>query len=221
VTGVRAAQCLRANASMTNQPDDESRVESVRFDRATHTLRIEFETGPPYDFADVPERIYDELARTPTPDEYFRAHVQNEFAGSPSDEIDLAELANERREDAVLGSPFAAELDAADDDRPGDVARSLDTEPRESRHTWIVDVLDDDAAAIEVDGRRITPVPRWLLPADAQNGDVLRVTHLRTGSRSTLAIDVDHDATRRARDRSARHLRDAPPGGSGDVDLGA
>lgn len=208
-------------AGMTNQPDDPSRVESVRFDRATHTLRIEFETGPAYDFADVPERVYDELARTPTPDEYFRAHVQNEFAGNALDEIDLAELANERREDAVLGSPFAEDIEAADDDRAADVARSTDTEPRESRHTWIVDVLDDDAAAIEVDGRRITPVPRWLLPADAQSGDVLRVTHLRSGSRSTLAIDVDRDATRAALDRSARQLHDAPPGGSGDVDLGA
>ena len=206
---------------MTNHPDDQPRVESVRFDRSTHTLRIEFEDGPAYDFADVPERVYDELARTPTPDEYFRAHVQNEFAGSALDEIDLAELAYERREDAVLGSPLAEDIEPGEVDPPIRVARSRDAEVRESRHTWVVDVMDEDAAAIEVDGRRITPIPRWVLPADARDGDVLRVTHARSGSHSTLSIEVDRDATRNALERSAQQLRDAPAGGSGDVDLGA
>ena len=177
---------------MTSHPD-ESPVRAVHFDRATHTLRVELEGGQAYDFADIPERVYDELARTPTPDEYFRAHVQNEFAGSPSDDIDLAELAHERREDAVLGPPLAEEIDVRDDERVVPVPRSERVEVHGTRHTWIVGVMDEDTAAIEVDGRRITPIPRWLLPADAHDGDVLRVTHARSGGHSTLSIELNRD----------------------------
>jgi hypothetical protein len=82
-----------------------------------------------------------------------------------------------------------------------------------------VDVLDDDAAAVDVDGRRITPIPRWLLPADARDGDVLRVTHARSGTRSTLSIEVDRVATQMAYRRSAEQMRDVPPGGTDDIDL--
>jgi len=178
---------------MTTEPEDPSRVRSAHFDRATHTLRVEFDEGPAYEFADVPERVYDELARTATPDEYFRAHVQNEFTGSPSDEIDLADLADERREDAVLGAPLAEQIDSA-----VDVPRDREVDVRASRHTWVVEVMDDDAVAIEVDGRRITPIPRWLLPADARDGDVLRVKHARSGTQSMLSIEVDHEADRTA-----------------------
>jgi hypothetical protein len=84
-----------------------------------------------------------------------------------------------------------------------------------------VDVIEDDAAAVEVDGRRVTPIPRWLLPSDARDGDVLRVTHARSGSRSTISIEVDRQATRVAYQRSADQLRDAPASGTGDVNLNA
>jgi hypothetical protein len=60
-----------------------------------------------------------------------------------------------------------------------------------------------------------------LLPSDAKDGDVLRVTHARSGSRSTLWIEVDRHATRVAFQRSAAQLRDGPAGGTGDVDLNA
>src|SRR4051812_42647388 len=196
--------------------EESSPVRSVHFDRGTHTLRVEFESGARYDFADVPEHVYDELARSAMPDAYFRANVRDEFLGTRADEFDLAEMAHERREDALLGAPLAESLSAAAD-RPGDGTPSRDT----SHHTWVVDVIDGDAAAIEVDGRRITPIPRWILPADARDGDVLRVTHARSGTRSRLSIEVDHDATRLAFERSAEQMRNLPSGGVGDVDLDA
>jgi hypothetical protein len=135
-------------------------------------------------------------------------------------EVDLAELAHERREDSMFGAPLAertsdpADLPAAGEPR-GDADR------RASHHTWVVDVIQDDAAAVEVDGRRVTPIPRWLLPTNAKDGDVLRVTHTRSASRSTFTIEVDRDATRLAYERSAEQLRNAPPSGSGDIDLNA
>jgi len=204
---------------MTRHPGD-APIRAVHFDRGTRTLRVELESGAVYDYADVPERVYDELARAPSRDSYFRENVRDEFIGSRVGEVDLAEMAHERREDSMFGAPLA-ERTSDPADLPAGEEPDADTERRASRHTWVVDVIEDDAAAVEVDGRRVTPIPRWLLPADAKDGDVLQVTHTRSASRSTFTIAVDHDATRLAYERSAEQLRDTPPGGSGDVDLNA
>ena len=211
---------MSAGASgMTRHPDD-APIRAVHFDRGTRTLRVELESGAVYDYADVPERVYDDLARAPSRDSYFRANVRDEFMGSRVGEVDLAEMAHERREDSMFGAPLAERTsDPADLPTAGEIRP--DPQRRASHHTWVVDVIEDDAAAIEVDGQRVTPMPRWLLPSNAKDGDVLRVTHSRSASRSTFTIEVDHDATRLAYQRSAEQLRNAPPGGSGDVDLDA
>jgi len=54
-------------AGMTRHSDD-VRIRAVHFDRSTRTLRVELENGAVYDYADVPERVYDELARAPSRD---------------------------------------------------------------------------------------------------------------------------------------------------------
>lgn len=204
---------------MTRHPDD-APVRAVHFDRGTRTLRVELESGAVYDYADVPERVYDDLARAPSRDSYFRENVRDEFIGSRVGEVDLAEMAHERREDSMFGAPLAERTsDPADLLAPGEVR--ADPQRRASHHTWVVNVIEDDAAAVEVDGQRVTPIPRWLLPTNAKDGDVLRVAHTRSASRSIFTIEVDHDATRLAYQRSAEQLRNAPPGGSGDIDLNA
>jgi KTSC domain-containing protein/DUF3006 family protein len=205
---------------MTRHPD-EAPIRAVHFDRATRTLRVELESGAVYDYADVPEHVYDELAHSPSRDDYFRANVRDEFLASRAGEVDLAEMAHERREDAMFGAPLAERIRGAANGPAADEPRGDDVDVHGSHHTWIVDVIEDDAAAVEVDGRRVTPIPRWLLPTDARDGDVLRVTHARSASRSTFSIEVDRDATRVAYERSAEQLRSAPPSGSGNVDLSA
>ena len=195
--------------------DDDSPIRSVQFDRVTHTMRVEFESGAVYDFADVPEHLCDELTHSLERDEYFAENIRHEFAAMRVGEVDLAELAHERREDAILGPPLAERIPLGATDEGEDVVESDHT----SRHTWIVDVMDEDSVAVQVDGRAITPMPRWLLPADAHEGDVLRVTHTRTGSRSTVAIEVDRGATRLAVERSADQMRGAPSSGRGDIRL--
>src|SRR5258705_4570347 len=70
-----------------------------------------------------------------------------------------------------------------------------------SKHTWIVDVIEDGAASIEVDGRTITPIPQWLLPEGAREGDVLVVTHERKEGKSMLVIETDPGAKKKAIDR--------------------
>ena len=190
---------------MTRQWDGESAVRSVSFDRATHTLRVELEDGL-YDFADVPERLYDELSRSAMPDEFFREHIRDEFISTRAGDVDLAELAHERREDVLLGAPTGEEAGDVASDREvplGSADSGYGTE-----HTWVIDVLDDDSVAVQVDGRQITPLPRWLLPADAHDGDILRVTHARSAGRSSLSIELDRSGTRPLQ-RSAEQVRDA------------
>ena len=218
---------------MARHWDEMSAVRSVEFNRATHTLRVSFESGAVYDFADVPERVHEELVHSRTPDTVFHQRVREEFASRRVGDIDLAEIAEERREDAILGSPLAGDVamsvsddrrgnagaDDADDADAADDDAARSAPPGSSRHTWVVDLIDEDSAAVEVDGRQITPMPRWLLPADAREGDVLRVTHARSGSRSSLQIEVDREAKRVAMERSKRQLDDIPVAGRGNVEL--
>ena len=107
---------------MTRHWDDASAVKSVGFDRATHTLRVQLGSGEVYEFADVPERLYDDFAHAPDRDTYFRQHVCDEFSATRVGDIDLAELANERREDAILGAPLAEHVSIAMSDERERVA---------------------------------------------------------------------------------------------------
>jgi len=204
---------------MNRHWDEMSAVRWVEFDRTTRTLRVTFESGAVYDFADVPEHLYDELAHSSDRDEFFHQNIRDDFVSVRVGDVDLAEVAHELREDAILGSP----LDEADvpptDDATDRRARDHVPAGRRSRHTWIVDVLDEDSAAVEVDGRQVTPIPRWLLPADVRDGDVMRVTHDRSGTRSAISIEVDRHATELAYQRSAEQLRRAPEPDKGDVTL--
>jgi len=66
-----------------------------------------------------------------------------------------------------------------------------------SNHVWIVDVIEDGAASIEVDGRTVTPIPQWILPESAKEGDILSVKHERKEGKSMLLIETDRDARRK------------------------
>ena len=77
---------------------------------------------------------------------------------------------------------------------------------KHSKHTWIVDVIEDGSASIEVDGRSVTPIPQWMLPDGVREGDVLSVTHDRKEGKSALLIETDPDARRKALDRSVKQV---------------
>jgi hypothetical protein len=77
---------------------------------------------------------------------------------------------------------------------------------RKSKHTWVVDVVEDGSASIEIDGRVVTPMPAWMLPEGAREGDVLSVTHTRKEGKSSLVIEVDSEAKEKALARSAKQV---------------
>ena len=89
---------------------------------------MELESGVAYDYADVPDRVYDELAHASDRDTYFRENVRDEFIGGRAGEVDLAEMAHERREDSMFGAPLAESTSGpADlpDARVGPAGRTL------------------------------------------------------------------------------------------------
>ena len=90
-----------------------------------------------------------------------------------------------------------------------------------SKHRWTIDVMEEDSAAIEVDGRQIVHVPRWILPQRAREGVILAVMHERSGATSRLSIEIDEDAMRGAAAESdAKVLRARnPKDAGGDIDL--
>jgi len=91
---------------------------------------------------------------------------------------------------------------------------------KQSKHTWVVDVLEDGSASIEVDGRTVTPIPAWMLPEGVKEGDVLSVTHDRGQGTSTLAIASDPEARKKALDKSAKQVsRKSKNDRGGDIQL--
>ena len=86
-------------------------------------------------------------------------------------------------------------------------------------HRWTVDTIDTRVARCEIDGAAVS-LPRWVLPADAKAGDVLRVRHEREGHRSRITIVRDDAGTEEAMDASREQLaRSAPARGGGDIVL--
>jgi hypothetical protein len=91
---------------------------------------------------------------------------------------------------------------------------------KHSRHTWVVDVIEDGSASIEVDGRTVTPIPQWLLPEGVKEGDVLSVTHDRKVGKSALLIETDLEAKKKALGRSEKQVsRKSKNDRGGDIQL--
>jgi hypothetical protein len=91
---------------------------------------------------------------------------------------------------------------------------------KHSKHMWVVDVIEDGSASIEVDGRSVTPIPAGLLPEGVREGDVLSVTHDRGEGKSALVIETDPEAKKKALEESAKQVsRKSKNDRGGDVVL--
>jgi DUF3006 family protein len=89
-----------------------------------------------------------------------------------------------------------------------------------SKHVWIIDVIEEGSASIEVDGKAVTPIPAWILPEGCKEGDVLAVTHDRRQGRSALVIEADAGAKKAALDRSEKQVsRRSKRDRGGDIQL--
>lgn len=69
-------------------------------------------------------------------------------------------------------------------------------------HLWSIDGIEEQTARIEEDGKRMLTVPRSLLPANAREGQLLRVQRSEETGVVTITIAVDEHATAAALERS-------------------
>jgi len=100
-------------------------------------------------------------------------------------------MADERqRGKAKPDAKAAAEIGAAGQanaDHPGGSERA---------HRWAIDRIEEGTAAVEQDGDHVYEIPRFLLPPEARDGDVLavRVTATAPGA-VTLSVRIDRAAS--------------------------
>lgn len=94
----------------------------------------------------------------------------------------------------------------------------------DSAQRWVVDSIEEFVASVEVDGKSMITVPQALLPNKARQGHVLRVNRQLSpdGLRSTLTIELDEAATKRALAESAAQVKKGVKGKGdpgGDITL--
>jgi hypothetical protein len=78
---------------------------------------------------------------------------------------------------------------------------------KSDQHLWAIDGLDEGMARVEEDGERMLTLPRYLLPANAREGQILRVTRAEAKGVLTLTVAIDEQATAAALERSAATTR--------------
>ena len=80
----------------------------------------------------------------------------------------------------------------------------------EQPHRWAVDRIEEGTAAVEQDGDHLYEIPRYLIPADARDGDVLSVTVV-AGAPGEVTISVRTDRAASAAPASKRPTRAKRP----------
>jgi hypothetical protein len=87
-------------------------------------------------------------------------------------------------------------------------------------HRWAIDRIEEGTAAVEQDGDHVYEIPRYLVPPDAHDGDVLTVTISGTAKGEvTISVRIDRASGRAApASGSARRRRGGNDRG-GDIVL--
>ena len=82
-------------------------------------------------------------------------------------------------------------------------------------HRWAVDRIEEGTAAVEQDGDHVYEIPRWLLPPNVREGDVLNASLVTSGEGFlTISVRLDRAASDAANTpRSKRTRSPGDPGG--------
>jgi hypothetical protein len=73
---------------------------------------------------------------------------------------------------------------------------------KSDQHLWAIDGIEEGVARVEEDGKRMLAIPRFLLPSNAREGQLLRVTRTESKGLLTLTVGVDEQATAAALEKS-------------------
>ena len=71
-----------------------------------------------------------------------------------------------------------------------------DVKATEPTHRWAIDQVEEGTAAVEQDGDHVYEIPRYLVPPDARDGDVLTVTVTRAAPGEVMvSVRIDRAAS--------------------------
>lgn len=87
-------------------------------------------------------------------------------------------------------------------------------------HRWAIDRIEEGTAAVEQDGDHVYEIPRYLVPADARDGDLLTVTtaESRPGE-VTVTVRIDKTANAAMSAKRATGRPRPSKGRGGDIVL--
>lgn len=88
------------------------------------------------------------------------------------------------------------------------------------RHRWAIDRIEEGTAAVEQDGDHVYEIPRYLVPGDARDGDVLAVDVTTSAAGEvTISVCIDRaSGSAASAKRSAKKRRGGKDPG-GDIAL--
>ena len=103
--------------------------------------------------------------------------------------------------------------------KPADV-KAAGAKVTEPVHRWAIDQIEEGTAAVEQDGDHVYEIPRYLVPPDARDGDVLAVTVTRAAAGEvTVSVRIDHAASAPPTAKPAQKKRRAANDPGGDIVL--
>lgn len=87
-------------------------------------------------------------------------------------------------------------------------------------HRWAIDRIEEGTAAVEQDGDHVYEIPRYLVPPDARDGDVLAVSvSSSAGGEVTISVRIDRPAGPGASAKSSARKRRGGSDPGGDIVL--
>ena len=85
---------------------------------------------------------------------------------------------------------------------------------------YIIDRFEgDDWAVLEDEHARVFTVPRWWLPSDVREGDVVNALGESTADAKAIRFDIDRFAREERRAEANRRRGQLPRGPKGDLSL--
>ncbi|MEB2787273.1 KTSC domain-containing protein [Algoriphagus persicinus] len=69
-----------SNSEIKRIPVASSNIAAVGYDKKAHILEIEFHHGAIYQYADVPEKVYEELMNSPSQGAYFMNEIKDKYS---------------------------------------------------------------------------------------------------------------------------------------------
>lgn len=90
----------------------------------------------------------------------------------------------------------------------------------EPPHRWAVDRIEEGTAAVEQDGDHVYEIPRYLIPAETRDGDVLQVTATSSGGGEvTISVRIDRAASMASPAEKSSSRPRPPKASGGDIVL--